>query len=150
MYKGKLIHKLFDLDWYRAEAGEYFFSKEEALHHYFSIGEKSGFFPNPLFDPNYYYGSYQLDHNESAFCDFCDTGVKENRKPNAYFLPEWYSWQNPDSESYEHPVLHYLVVGGKEFRDPSPWVDMVAVKRAENNNVNGVLLLNKIIRKIGC
>jgi len=146
MHKSKLINELFDLDWYRVETGDEFSSKQEALQHYLSIGEKNGFLPNPLFDPNYYYSSYQLDRNESAFCNFCDVGVKENRNPNAYFLSEWYTWQNPESESYEHPVLHYLNVGGREFRDPSPWVDMVLVKRAENNNVSGVSLLNKIIK----
>lgn len=146
MRKSKLINELFDLDWYRVEAGENFSSKQEALQHYLSIGEKSGFFPSPLFDPKYYYSSYQLDHNESAFCNFCDVGVKESRNPNAYFLSEWYAWQNPDSENYEHPVLHYLNVGGREFRDPSPWVDMVLVKRTESNNVSGVSLLNKIIK----
>lgn len=146
MHKSKVINELFDLDYYKVEAGEEFSSEQEALQHYLSIGEKSGFFPNPLFDPNYYYSRYHLDRNESAFCDFCDVGVTENRNPNAYFLSEWYAWQNPDSESYAHPVLHYLHVGGREFRDPSPWVDMVLVKRAEDNNVSGVSLLNKIIK----
>jgi len=146
MLNSELINKLFDLEWYRFETGDDFLSKQKALQHYLSIGEKSGFFPNPLFDPNYYYSHYQLDRNESALCDFCEAGVKENRSPNAYFLSEWYKWQNPDSESYEHPVLHYLSVGGREFRDPSPWVDMVLVKRAQDNSVSGVSLLNSVIK----
>ena len=90
MHKSKLINELFDLDWYRVEAGVDISTKQEALQHYLSIGENSGFFPNPIFDPGYYYSNYQVDHNESALCNFCDVGVKENRNPNAYFLSEWY------------------------------------------------------------
>lgn len=146
MKKNKLIDELFDLDWYEAETNQKFSSFDDALKHYMLSGEKAGYSPCPLFDSEYYRNYYGVDKNENAFCNFCDEGVKEIRNPNYYFLSEWYRWQNPDSEVYAHPLMHYLGVGGKEYRDPSPYVDMTLVKREESGDLDGVLLLSKIIK----
>lgn len=146
MNENSLIDELFDLDWYKSETNNEFSSFHEALEHYRSFGEEAGYSPNPLFDPGYYRVHYSIGKNENAFCDFCDEGVKKCRNPNYYFLSEWYRWQNPESEAYAHPVMHYLGKGGKEFRDPSPYVDMTVVKRTEGGILDGVMLLSKIIR----
>ena len=146
MKKNRLIEDLFDLDWYEAETNQSYSSFHDALEHYISSGEAVGYTPFPLFDTYYYRNFYRIDQNENAFCDFCEEGIKENRNPNYYFLSEWYRWQNPDSEAYTHPIMHYLSVGGKEFRDPSPYIDMVLVKRVESSDLDGVMLLNKIMK----
>jgi len=42
-----------------------------------------------------------------------------------FFNKEWYSWQNPDwCNKFDDAFEHYLSVGKKELRDPSPLVDM--------------------------
>lgn len=45
--------------------------------------------------------------------------------PTRFFSTDWYAWQNPDwDREFSSPYLHYLKVGCREGRDPSPFVDM--------------------------
>lgn len=140
------FENLFDLKWYAKEAMKDFNSVFEAVQHYLTEGELQGCFPNPLFDPGYYRKQYNIKNDVNAFEDFCELGIELNRNPNAFFMSDWYKWQNPGSEVYAHPVFHYLSVGGVGFSDPAPFVDMEMVRRTANRVGDGVMLMNMIIK----
>ncbi len=53
------------------------------------------------------------------------SGLSLDLNPTPFFNTRWYAWQNPDwPAQHDHPYLHYLEVGCKQARDPSPLVDM--------------------------
>lgn len=140
------VNSLFDLDWYSKESKIDFGSIEEAVNHYIEKGESKGYFPNPIFDPEYYRDKYGLDEKVNAFMDFCESGLASNKNPNSLFLSDWYKWQNPESEPYPHPIFHYISVGGEKFLDPSPFVDMEMVRRTQGEGGGGVALLSLILK----
>lgn len=52
-------------------------------------------------------------------------GLKEGLDPTRFFSTDWYAWQNPDwCEAFSAPYLHFMEVGRKQGRDPSPMVDV--------------------------
>lgn len=74
---------------------------------------------NNLFDKIFYLRQYHdarladatpIDH-------YINTGIKENRKPNASFDPKWYLQNYADvKEDGANPVIHFLLHGNREGR----------------------------------
>lgn len=135
-----MIEKYIDIAWYAQVYGKKFKSNTEAIEYYLSEGELKGDFPNPLFDPTYYRTRYALDANQSSLFHYLKVGVDHHHRPSKYFDTEWYRWQNPDTQEYGCSILHYLHIGGKEYRDPCPEVDMIAFSRSYGQLGDGVVL----------
>lgn len=135
-----MIGKYIDLDWYNEVYGKKFINHSEATKYYLTIGERKGDFPNPLFDPTYYRQYTYLDVNQSCLMHYLSEGKKNNLRPSRYFDAHWYRWQNPDMEEYGCSILHYLLLGAKEYRDPCPEVDMVALSRRHSQFGDGAVL----------
>ena len=58
-------------------------------------------------------------------------GLQDDLNPTKFFSTDWYAWQNPDwQQEFRSPYLHYLEVGRREGRDPSPFVDMTRFHEA--------------------
>jgi glycosyltransferase involved in cell wall biosynthesis len=54
--------------------------------------------------------------------DFCRSGWRAGARPNPYFQPGYYLAQNPDiANTGMNPLLHYIVHGDREGRDPCPF-----------------------------
>lgn len=126
---GRMIERYIDIEWYRAVYGITFRTVSEAATYYLAEGEKKGHFPNPIFDPMYYRAGASLNTDQSSLEHYVAAGASAVWRPCRYFDAEWYQWQNPDVAEFGSSVLHYLSVGGREYRDPCPEVDMVALSR---------------------
>lgn len=135
-----MIENYIDIAWYAEVYGKTFINNTEAAEYYLSIGERNGEFPNPLFDPDYYRECCSLDSSQSSLMHYVLEGKRNHHRPSKYFDAEWYRWQNPDIEEYGCSILHYLYIGGKEYRDPCPEVDMVALSREHGQLGDGTVL----------
>ena len=52
-------------------------------------------------------------------------GLPDGLDPTRFFSTDWYAWQNPDwSDNFKAPYLHFMELGRKQGRDPSPMVDV--------------------------
>lgn len=135
-----MIERYIDLLWYEKVYGKRFRNKSEAAKYYLEIGEINGDLPNPIFDPIYYRNSVALDPDRSSLLHYLSEGRGGRGRPSRYFDAEWYGWQNADVAELGCSVLHYLNVGGKEYRDPSPEVDMVGLSRTHSELGDGCVL----------
>ena len=62
---------------------------------------------------------------------YLENGLARRLDPTWFFATEWYAWQNPDwRDRHRAPYLHYLDLGQKEGRDPSPFVDVTRFQEA--------------------
>lgn len=120
-----------DLPWYRQLTGQRFSTSLDAAAYYLRKGESVGNWPNPLFDPIFYRQQFRLE-NESSLLHFLTHPAGRKCRPSRFFDLEWYEWQNPDFIEMGCGLLHYLKIGGKQYRDPCPEVDMTALARTHN------------------
>lgn len=125
----KTLIPFIEMDWYAKQTGVLFRAPLDVAMHYVKEGEARGFWPNRIFDPSYYRSRNKVDVRQSALEHFVTYGYASRANPNAFFDITWYEWQNPDFQQLGNGVLHYLSHGGRELRDPAPWVDMIAVHR---------------------
>lgn len=135
-----MIERYIDLLWYEKVYGKQFRNKAEAVNYYLERGERNGEQPNPIFDPIYYRSCLSLDSERSSLLHYLSEGARSGCRPSRYFDAEWYEWQNADVAEFGCSILHYLNVGGKEYRDPSPEVDMVALSRTHGHLGDGCVL----------
>lgn len=135
-----MLEHYIDLSWYKKLYGKSFRNKADAIKYYLNEGEPNGEQPNPIFDPIYYRNSISLGSELSALRHYLHTGVKEGLRPCKYFDAEWYRWQNPDVNEFNCSVLHYLNVGGIEYRDPCPEVDMTGLSSSQRWLGDGCVL----------
>lgn len=132
-----------DVPWYSKQVGKRFFTSSAAAIHYIGEGELRGNWPNPIFDPHFYRRQMQLPLAQSSLEHFVNsrtTGVL----PCKFFDIDWYELRNPDYAHLGCGLLHYLSVGCKQYRDPSPQVDMIALSRNHGGIGNGAILVNAI------
>lgn len=134
-----MIDCYIDLVWYAQVYGRRFRNNAEATEYYLNQGEQNGEFPNPLFNPSYYRECASVDPSQSSLVHYL-LERKSGCRSSQYFDDEWYRWQNPDVAEFGCSMLHYLNVGGKEYRDPSPEVDMTALSRSHGQLGDGCVL----------
>lgn len=135
-----MVGRYIDIEWYRVVYGITFRTAAEATKYYLEEGEHKGHLPNPIFDPNYYRVAASLAADQSSLEHYVAAREHATCRPCRYFDAEWYRWQNPDVAEFGCSVLHYLNVGGREYRDPCPEVDMVALSRAHGQLGDGCVL----------
>lgn len=135
-----MIERYIDIEWYRAVYGIAFRTASEAAAYYLAEGERKGHFPNPIFDPIYYRMVASLSAEQSSLEHYVALGIGAMCRTSRYFDAEWYRWQNPDVAEFGCSVLHYLAIGGREYRDPCPEVDMVALSRDHGQLGDGCIL----------
>ena len=81
--------------------------------------------PSGLFDAPWYRAEYGGAAATDPLVEFCDTGWRALRRPNACFDTGWYLRQNPDvAELGLNPLLHYLRYGEGEDRPPNAGFDV--------------------------
>lgn len=122
------ISAYINLPWYMDKVGKSFSSLHEAAAYYISTGERRGDWPNPIFDPGFYRKQFSISPDQSCLEHFIYLR-KPSARPCQFFDVDWYEQQNPDYEQIGCGILHYLSVGGKQYRNPSPEVDMAALSR---------------------
>jgi hypothetical protein len=138
----RIIEPYIDVFWYGEIYGRRFTNSAQAAEYYLEEGERSGHFPNPIFDPIYYRKCASLAIEDSSLVHYITEGGRNGCRPSKYFDPEWYEWQNPDVVKFGCSLLHYLNVGGREYRDPCSEVDMVALSRAYGQMGDGSVLVH--------
>jgi len=73
-----------------------------------------------LFDLEWYAFANGFDDEVEAELDYWTRGFNEHAAPNAFLDPEEYLTHNPDvAASGWSPVLHYMIEGWNQGRDPS-------------------------------
>lgn len=139
-----------DMPWYMGQVGKRFSSAIEAADYYIGTGELLGDWPNPIFDPRFYRQHVSLSPEESCLDHFIFNRASGIR-PCQFFDVDWYELRNPDCKKVGCGLLHYLMTGGKEYRDPSPQVDMIALSRDYGDMGDGAALVHALsIGKIDC
>lgn len=132
-----------DVPFYAKRVGKNFFTSLAAAIHYIGEGELRGVWPNRIFDPHFYRQQMQLPLARSCLEHFINsrtTGVL----PCKFFDVDWYELRNSEYAHFGCGLLHYLRVGGKEYRDPSPHVDMIALSRNYGDIGDGAVLVNAL------
>ncbi|MBU4524560.1 MAG: hypothetical protein KUA37_13585 [Desulfomicrobium sp.] len=133
-----MIEDYLDPDWYFREYGKMFSTKRQFSQYYFSEGERKGELPNPLFNPSYYKKLACVPSSVSPLKHYFKNKAKICCNTSLYFNPYWYRWQNGDVGSCS--LLHYLQIGGRQYRDPCPEVDMTALARSFSSLGDGSYL----------
>lgn len=78
-----------------------------------------------LFDAEWYLATYRDLVGHDPMTHFCLHGIKEGRRPNPYFVTDWYLRENPDMQrSGVNPLLHYIRSGEAGGRAPAPFFDL--------------------------
>jgi hypothetical protein len=114
---------LFDEVWYVRTYPEMLATGYRPPVHWFLIGWRSGYRPNPLFDTDWYL-KQNPDVRESGIdplTHYFNRGAFEGRDPHPHFSSRWYLERNPDvAQSGVNPLAHFLLTGWAEGRDPNP------------------------------
>lgn len=117
-------HPLFDLAFYRAQAGD----TPDPVAHYMTEGWKQGLDPHPLFSTRYYieqFGAASFS-NGDPLSDFVLDGWRRARRPNPLFDVEFYLSHNRDvAEAGTDPLSHYASAGWREGRAPHELFDVM-------------------------
>lgn len=126
---------MFDPQWYLDFYSDIQNSNMSAVEHFVLYGDKENRFisademstykiisESGLFHEGYYLEMYPdlITYKKAGYdllLHFIRKGVKENRKPNAEFDPEWYLKHYLDVyESQLNPLMHYIIHGSQEQR----------------------------------
>lgn len=82
---------------------------------------------------------------------YLKNGLSGAIDPTPFYMTDWYAWQNPDwSRAHDAPYLHYLDIGRKEGRDPSPFVDMTRYLEATGGAIATEAAYDAIIGGLRC
>jgi len=119
LYAGK--DRLFDAEYYRANASDILRSGMDPMFHYLRYGWREGRSPHPLFDTNY----YLLSNPDVAaakinpLLHFLRWGWREGRNPHPLFDTTGYLEQAPElRRGKTNPVRHYQVLGCRKGLQP--------------------------------
>ena len=121
--QGRCPHVLFDPVFYKANYQDKG-SKTEPLKDYMKQKGKV-VSPHPLFDAAYYVqqlkdNSLSVPNDQTLLEHFLETGWKEGVSPSPYFDFDYYYSEYPDVKSAGvNPMLHYLLFGEEEGRQPN-------------------------------
>lgn len=139
----------------RAHRGLGAFALWPALH-YVAIGERQGLRPNAFFDPRHYVQELTatgVDPQGSPLGFYAAHGARRGESPSAEFEHAWYAWQNPDwveGGAAAHPLRHFLEVGLRQRRDPSPRIELRRLLEALGPaaaRAPGITLLQRIVER---
>jgi GT2 family glycosyltransferase len=119
-------HPLFKAAWYRERyRHDIALAGMNPLVHYITKGAKARYWPNELFDPDFYIGqdpSLRDDANalRNPLVHYLLIGAAEGRDPHPSFKASGYLAANPDvAAAAMNPLVHYLIAGRSEGRDPT-------------------------------
>ena len=101
-----------------------------------------------LFDAAWYLNSYRDLASLDPLAHFCTVGWKEGRRPNPYFVTDWYLRENQDVQRGGlNPVLHYLRFGEAGGRAPAPFFDLVWYRTVHQAEPGETLLCHFLQRR---
>lgn len=92
------------------------------LTHYILCGEAKNLKPNPLFYPRWYLGKHNVEKGTLCLLHYNDNWATNKDNPTPLFYEKWYLEQNQDvKKSGMSPLLHYMLFGENESRQPNPY-----------------------------
>ena len=101
-----------------------------------------------LFDADWYQQTYPDLAGLDPLTHFCLQGWKEGRRPNPYFVTDWYLRENQDVQrGGGNPVLHYLRFGEAGGRAPAPFFDLVWYRTVHRAAQDETLLAHFLARR---
>lgn len=99
-----------------------------------------------LFDPDWYLDTYRDLVGHDPLTHFCQHGMKEGRRPNPYFVTDWYLRENPDvARSGVNPLLHYIRFGEAGGRAPAPFFDLCWYRTLHQAEADETLLRHFLV-----
>lgn len=93
----------------------------EPYQHFLSIGYKEGRSPHPLFMPNWYRETYDIEKDVVPFIHYLEKGWQLGYRPHPAFWSDWYIQQY--GEIFGDPLHHYLTNGWCHGHLPNPLFD---------------------------
>ena len=115
--------ELFDKVYYTTHYPEASESKFSALEHYYFIGAKKGYDPNPLFASTWYIQKNKdlQDSKENPLIHYLTLGRSLRLQTHPLFDAKWYLEYYADLGADQVDALwHYLKYGASELRNPNP------------------------------
>jgi O-antigen biosynthesis protein len=117
-------HPLFSVEWYRHLATDMEKSGLDPLSHYWSVGCLRPIDPHPLFSTSVVKANLVNSKYPNALAGYLTESKQRRLRCHPLFDPEYYCRQYPDvAESGQDPLIHYLMYGWREQRNPSPYFD---------------------------
>lgn len=116
--------RLFDAAYYRSQLRT---PVGDALLHYLTVGDAHNVCPNPLFDPAVYrrYNMLPSEAQANTLVHYMRGTWHGSGVTSYFFHSRWYRDQNSDvARTGYNPLAHYLLIGFREHRDPSPVFDL--------------------------
>lgn len=128
VWNGRNPHPLFDVPYYIANNNQVVAAGLNPTVDFLEDGWRRGSRPHPLFDIDYYLEQNRdvAEKGINPLVHFIESGAKERRNPNAAFHTSWYVGAYPDVASLENPFLDFLSRQGRQVRNPSPDIDLIA------------------------
>ena len=122
LYRAVPCTALFDLDWYRSQAGRTIEDGESDLEHYLRLGADAGCEPCPLFI------SSEFRNNRPAFMtpleDFVSDRLAWEQPIGVFFSGSSYLGSHPDvKDSGINPLVHFILTGQDPKWYQNPLVD---------------------------
>jgi hypothetical protein len=89
------------------------------------LQSKAPWWPNPLFDPEWYLAHYPdvASTGMNPLLHYVSFGTKEGRRPHARFDVDFYRQQLPPEQSGVNPLVHYFCHGIQQHLRTSPLYD---------------------------
>lgn len=134
-----IAQRLIDINWYIYTYPDVTTSGMEPVEHYLKVGEKSGYKPNPCFDPAWYTEVNQpAAPKTNRLVHYFLQGEKAGLLPNGYFDPLWYSQQYALADT-QSALGHYISHKNKNQFSPSRFFDIeLYLKNNEDVRASGI------------
>jgi hypothetical protein len=80
------------------------------LEHFLAVGDASGYWPHPLFDPGYYGSQHPelAEQGGARFAHYLQHGGRDGSNPHPLFDAQYYSARNPDLAQVDSLLPHPL------------------------------------------
>lgn len=123
-------------------------SADQALLHYFFIGERLGFRPNAFFDPRHYSSQLSIaDRSLSVTLlgHYAQYASLDGPEPSREFDARWYAWEYMNGSS-EPPLGHFMTYGLMAGYQPGPNKDLDSwlIARSAGRNEACALVLEAL------
>ncbi len=120
----EIFQLLFEEGWYLDRHPDA--SAVGGLEHFLAVGDASGYWPHPLFDPGYYGSQHPelAEEGGARLAHYLQHGGRDGSNPHPLFRSRFYLGQSPELKaSGGLPLTHYLAEGEARGLAPNPLFD---------------------------